>query len=746
MLTQTGAKLMDFGLAKSVALPAAAGSGAGPSFSALPTVAASPLTSRGSIVGTIQYMSPEQIEGREADARSDIFAFGAVLYEMVTGKRAFEGKTQISVASAILEKNPEPLATVNPTSPAALDAIIRTCLAKEPEERFASAHDIRLQLKLVPLIAEAARDEVRPPKAQLRERVLMVLAALLLFTCAWLGYARWKLAHTPLVALQSIIELQSASYGLGGGFALSPDGRRFAYGGHTESSSQVWIRALDSGEARPVIGSEGAIATLFWSPDGRQLGFFEGGKLKRVVPNTNAVAVVCDAASNAASWGADDQIVFSTQKSLMRVAAGGGVPVPATPDPPPGTRDRSPWFLPDGRHFLFVQSPDSANGGDIQVGSVDGATPRSLGIRTWLAYARYASGFLLYTTNHAVVAQAFDPESLRVQGEPQTVLETATPPDANGVSVSSTGLFAYRLAGSAGISEMMIFSRAGTAQATAIPAGHLNNPRLSPDGKRIAYDAASGTTRDIWVYDIERRVNRRVVFGESNFSDPVWSPDGKRIVVTAYTAMWASGPPLNLVTLAADGTGAEEKLLESPGAVWARSWSRDGRFIFFDIGGANRLSLGGGIFALPTSGDRKPVPLVSGNVLARSGQISSDGRWLAYSANESGHEEIYIQPFPNGAAKWQVSSTGGAYPRWRGDGRELYFIDGSNKIAVAQIGYEGQQVKVGAIQELFAVRPRSLGGNPLDVTRDGKLFVVNSEREQESYRVNLIANWPARLQ
>jgi len=786
MLTTTGAKLMDFGLARTahpIALTSttlgataevsflpgapveASQSAKGtPASASVPQDAstathsvpprAAPLTVVGTVVGTVQYMSPEQVDGKQLTPASDIFAFGAVLYEMVTGHCAFQGITPLSVASAILEKQPEPVFVSQPSTPASLEVIIRTCLAKSQDERYASAHDVRLQLKLVSLTDLAHDASPQGTPSTLRERALVtglaLALALALIAAGWLGYARWRQKPATRPVVESTLQLPQFSLGETFGYtsrenvsslALSPDSQYIAFTvGASSAERRLWVRPLRVPRAYALPGTEGAIGA-FWSPDGRFLAFFSAGQLKKVGISGGVVSQICQAQPYGGAWGPNGTIIFAggPGEPLNQVSAAGGDPRPI-----PGTTNGiRPFFLPDGRHFLYVDWSNSSAESGVRAGSNDGRAPVDLGIRT-AARAVYASGYIIYASGTQLLAQRFDAAAARILGGPQVLVEGGQPYFAvsSPFTVSENGLFAFRLSGGNGTEELQLHARDGHPEPSGIAPGYNNNPRFSPDGTRVAYDLVSGQNRDIWIFDLERRVNTRFTFGGGDFSDAVWSPDGKRIAF----AVGGGGDKARIMAKALDG-GAEEMLVETPGMVWARSWSPDGRYLFLDYYTRTKEGyLRRSIQAMDLV-DKKTVNLAPDDRFdRRTPIISPDGRWLAYVSNVSGREEVYMQTFPGNGNRVQVSSAGGIMPRWRGDGREIYFITGNLKVAAVEITPKGDTVQLGPLRELFPVSPLYPGGNPLDVTRDGKLFVVDTIREGDTVPITLISNWDAGLQ
>ena len=755
MLTQTGAKLMDFGLAWTshpeqpaprISPAAEASPDAPTAMIAAPAPVAAPLTAYGAVVGTVQYISPEQIEGKPADARSDIFSLGAVLYEMATGRRAFDGTSAMSVANAILEKTPEPITTMQPGLPAALDVIVRTCLAKDPEERYASAHDVKLQLKLAGESQPQAEGTGANSGARVREWLLAGALVVTVAMAGWLGYGRWRQTQTPRQVVESSLELPGyALSGAGGAapqmailsLALSPDGQYLAFKGKGPGGgSQIWMRPLRTSAAYPLPGTDGGNAP-FWSPDGHSLAFFANGQLKRVALSGGVVSAVCFTAAYSGAWGANDTIVLggAPNSPLLRVAAAGGQPEPIA-----GTSNGTgPFFLPDGRHFLYVEANEIGMQVRAKVGAVDGSAPVDLGIRV-SSRVVYAPGYLVYTTGTRLVAQRFDAQRLRTMEPPRVLVESGQGyfAAASPFTASQNGLLAYSVLGGSGGEEIELFTAEGRMRPSGIPAGFVNNPRLSPDGKRIAYDLLTGGNRDIWVFDLERQVNTRLTPGDGTYSDPLWTPDGKKI---AYTVWSQKG--YTLAARPATG-GPQESLFETPRLMWARSWSADGRYLFVDsITRESDSTLVRGIQALDLNEKRLIALVPDDKFYRRAAEISPDGRWLAYVSNESGREDVYVQSFPGNANRVQISSGGGVMPRWRGDGRELYYIAGDQKVVAVEIRTAGDRIEPGKARELFAVNPLYPGGNPLDVTRDGNLFVVATVQPGQEAPVRLISNWDA---
>ena len=525
MLTKSGAKLMDFGLAKgAVSQPST-------NASALTAMTAAPLTQQGMIVGTFQYMSPEQLQGQEADARSDIFALGAVLYEMITGKRAFQGKTQISVLSAILEKNPEPITASRPMSPLALDYAVRTCLAKDPEERFQAAHDVKLQLKW---IAAGTPQVATPAVRSNRERWAWISGVAILLAALLTVYFR-AAPNVPRPTLSYILapEQTSLAY-FTGPVTVSHDGRTLAFVATTSVGKDVvWVRPLDASEARALAGTEGA-SSPFWSADDRLIGFFAGGKLKTIEAVGGPVVTICDApGARGGTWNQNGVILFATTWSgIYRVPSSGGTPAEVTkPDASHGeTSHRWPYFLPDGQHFLYFAGV-SAEVASIHVAALDSGDTKLLFPAR--SNAAYTSGHVLYVRDRMLMAQAFDEKKLQLKGQAFPVAGQVLYDQLlwRGVfSCSSNGILVYQGATNGADSRLIMFDRAGKEIKTVGAPGDLSAHSISPDGQRLVVAVLDSSVANykLWIYDLFREKQTRLTFGTNRDSYPIWAPDGSR--------------------------------------------------------------------------------------------------------------------------------------------------------------------------------------------------------------------------
>jgi eukaryotic-like serine/threonine-protein kinase len=755
MLTQSGAKLMDFGLAKPIGIAGASSSSATspPSFTAAVTLTSptplSPLTTAGTIIGTIQYMSPEQIEGKEADARSDIFAFGAVLYEMSVGKRPFEGKSQISMASSILEKDPEPVSTLKPQIPPAFDHVVMTCLQKNPEDRYLAAHDIKLELEWIATDKPApVSPALKPAPSKQRERIFWTAA--LVIALALGAIAGLSLHHkTPALSIRTVINApEKTTLNLTGDSAgppvLSPDGQSIAFAASSpDGKTTLWVRPVNSLEAHQLPGTENAIFP-FWSPDSRSLAFFAEGKLKTTEIDNGSIQVVADAPfGRGGAWSPSGTILFSpnTQEALLRVSAtGGGAPSTATQlDRPQHTSHRWPFFLPDGTHYVYLainHDPSKSANNMLYYASLDGRENRPLFHSQ--SNAIYARGYLLFARNDQLMAQSFDPADGTVKGEPQTVAKGVVNDGAT-----------WHMDASASDSDLLIFGSGGTGDwqlvwfdrssrqiapvADKLPG--LQTARISPQGDRIALTLDIGTM-DIWVLDLARGVRTRLTFGPIQNNSPVWSPDGKWIAFVSDRNGHA-----NLMRKPSDGSGAEEILYTGTQLITATDWSRDGKFLIYSLGNVGNAD----IWALPLQGERTPSLVVphAGNAGADRASLSPDGRWLAYMSNESGTMQVYVVAFGGGQGKWQVSVNGGAAARWSKDGKELYYLDPTYNLFAVPVKEVGDALQFGAAQQLISnwSAPQVF----YDVSPDGKRVLLDRIAQQVNQSVTVVTNFTATL-
>ncbi|MEI6669877.1 MAG: protein kinase [Acidobacteriota bacterium] len=749
MLTKTGAKLLDFGVAK--LRPTAPGAVA--RMTAAPTTGP-PLTGQGTILGTLHYMAPEQLEGKEVDARADIFSFGALVYEMVTGKKTFDGTSPASVIGAILKDEPPAMSAAQPVSPAMLDRTIMTCLAKNPDDRWQTASDLRRELTW---IGQSGGADVGPRVSAagvgLRARTGWVAAAILavLFVCASaLATALWSRTPTgdePPMRFRFDLPATAKSGGNGWNPRVSPDGRQIVFAATTgDGKTLLWVRALDSLTARSLPGTDGADMP-FWSPDSRSIGFGAGGKIKRISPSGGIPETVCDVGLDlrGSAWNADGVIVFGTaggEGGLSRVAASGGTPVSVTTlDKSHGENShRWPEFLPDGRHFLFTVRSEQPEYHGIYVGSIDSPVrKRVIGALSNVGIA--PPDFLIFYRDGNLFSQRFDPGALDVVGDPALVaqgvaytLGTA----AAAFSVSNSGLLIYSSAFDTPGRALAWMDRRGRQLALA---GEGYAPAISPDGSRVAalrIDPRTGTS-DVWVVDGARGVDTAVTRHPAYDEDPVWSPDGTRLVFASQR----EGP--KKIYEKSVGSGIPEtRILDSTTNNRPMDWTADGRFIVYlsQMSGSGMV-----LWALPMAGDRQPVSIVGSGVAASQGHVSKDSRWIAYSSNESGRSEIYVQAFPAGAKAWTISSAGGSDPRWRRDGKELFYLASDGKLmAVSVAAAQTSTPQFGAPVALFdtGMSDAQRAGPLYDVSPDGQRFILPVGADR-ALPITVVVNWRAAL-
>jgi hypothetical protein len=602
MLTKSGTKLLDFGLAKLAqeAVPATPES-------QLPTMK-SGITGEGTILGTLQYMAPEQVEAKEVDARTDIFAFGAVVYEMATGRKAFEGKTQASLIAKILEIDPPPISSLQPMTPPALDRVVKKCLAKEPEKRWQAASDVCDELQW---IAEGgSQTGMTAPVAASRKsllgdaRLAWVHAAVFFLAVLALGYFVYsrpapQQAHAVRFALflpenWSLAGTGAVTTGATAPVIISPDGQQIAFVAvNAEGKTLLWVRALDALAAQSLAGTEGASAP-FWSPDSRTLGFFAGGKLKKIDVSGGPPITLCDAADNrGGTWNQDGLILFAptNTSALQKVSASGGVPAPATVLGQGELGHIRPSFLPDGRHFLYSTiAPRAGLGGPIYLGSLD-SSERKVLFNANSANAGYSQGYILFLRDTTLVAQPFDPRRLVLAGDAFPIAErirtsTSSQPYAY-FSVSENGSLVYQTGAETANSQLLWFDRTGKQTGALGDPAIYNAPELSSDGKRASVSIAddSGKGADVWVYDVARGLRTRFTFGPSQAYEAIWSPDGSRIVFSSRRK-----GSVDLYQKDSSGAGNEEILLESNVDKYPDSWSPDGKFLLYDTLGSSRTT------------------------------------------------------------------------------------------------------------------------------------------------------------
>jgi eukaryotic-like serine/threonine-protein kinase len=748
MLTKAGTKLLDFGLAKlkqevAPAIPD----------SQLPTVKDA-MTAEGTILGTLQYMAPEQVEAKEVDARTDIFAFGAVVYEMATGRKAFEGKTSASVMAAILKDEPPAMSSLQPMTPPALDRVVRKCLAKEPEKRWQAASDVCDELKW---IAEGGSQIGMPAPVAVKgirslgPQALMLSLGIFLLGIVVSGLAIWYLkpapTHPPKPVSRFTITLppgqQLAGLESGLALALSPDGTHLAYVARQGGVQQIYLRAMDSLAANPLPGTEGG-TTPFFSADSQWVGFFAGGRLKKVSVTGGAMldfGIVGATTGAGASWGGQGIIAIAPggASALLQVPDAGGAVQPLAHFEKGDVTHRWPEFLPGGRAVLFTAGRSGITFSNAQIAAQSVGAGERRDLVQAASNPRYAlSGHLVYAQGGNLLAILFDPQRLAVTGAATPVVGGVLQSPTTGAaqySISAAGSLVYVPGGIQGTQSRLAWvSRNGTEQVLAAPPHSYRFPRLSPDGRRVAVSIIEQESQT-WLYDLSRETLSRFTFEGSQNYNPVWTPDGKRVAFESNN----SGP-LNIFWQLADGSGGLERLTTSPYINAPVSWSPDGHLLAF---GEINTTTGQNMWILRMN-DRKVLPFHRTGPNENQPRFSPDGRWLAYISDESGGVEVYVQPYPGPGGKWQISTEGGTEPVWNQNGRELFYRSGDKMMAVeitTQPGFSASTPRM-LFEGRYEQPPVPI--HNFDVSPDGQHFLMLKPVEQEQAaptQINVVLNW-----
>jgi eukaryotic-like serine/threonine-protein kinase len=771
MLTKSGAKLMDFGLAKSTVAVAVPNSSM---TSPLGTpVSGQPLTQAGAIIGTFQYMSPEQVEGKEADARSDIFSLGTVLYEMATAHRAFDSKTMAGVMAGILEREPAPISSVQPSSPLMLDRLVKTCLAKDPDERWQTAHDVKLQLQSMREVgsqfsaaasaattaaaAEAASTAAAVQSRRNRHRTLLILGTALVtaVVAGALGY----LAHPakPETKLNATItlppSLQIEPFNVS--FAFSPEGERIAFAGINEKgTSSLYVRRLDTDSPQLLAGTEGG-ASPFWSPDGHSLGFFADKKLKRIDVTSGSVAIICDApAGRGGTWNSSGVILFapSNQTGLFTVSASGGSTTQVTTieDTAKGGTDRVPYFLPDGKHALFIRSGlQFTMPGTIYV--LDLASKKVDKLVESDSEAQYAEpGYLLFSRDGNLLAQAFSASSLKLSGEPIVVAQQVALNAyrrASQFAVSSTGMLLYAPDAGVSMKQLTWFNLEDGSEA-----GKLGEPnrflwfRLSPDDKRAVAAIADGKSssigsgKSIWIYDLARASTTRLTFSSGAYEFPVWSGDGQSIFYVE------SRPPVPIMQKSTNGNSEAKQIFSDGMLHQINATSPDGQSLAF----STQIPRDFRIDILPLAPDSKPSTFLAQDSNARDASFSPDGKWLSYISDQTGRYELYVVPYPGPGGKWQVSKDGVIDGGWLKAPNKLAYTGADSKLYVVDVDTKGGAFDIVKTRNVlgghaFPTGPGFLSTQYL-ITADTKRIILPKViKDDAPSSLTLVTNWTADL-
>ena len=738
MLTKSGSKLLDFGLSKVREVAKTRNVG-------LTASLTRDLTNPGTILGTFEYMSPEQLEAKEVDARSDIFSFGAVLHETLTGRKAFEGSSQASLIASILTAQPPPVSSVQSLSPPALDHVVRTCLAKDPDERWQSAGDLMRELKW---ITEAESTAARAATESLRGGLLPWLVAaattLAAATVSWLHFR--ERPPEPQRSIRFTIPTEAR---LPSQVQISPDGTKVAFvGQNADGKFMLWVRPLDKADARTLPGTEGA-ELPFWSPDSRQIAFYDPyDHLKRIDAAGGQPQIIGESyAGTGGDWSQDGTILFarSLTSGIYRISAAGGAPVQVTRT---GASQRVihafPTFLPDDRHFLYLETidplgPRRSSPESIFVGSLDSTETKSIVATNFnAAFSAKAPGHLLFVRDDALMAQEMDPTSFQLRGEAvriEDALSLDVPHRTADFSVSKNGILAVNTA--VNQHELVWLDRAGNRLSAGIPATKYGHPTLSPDGREALFSGPDPKTmtQKLWNLDVERG---EVSLFDNDGDVSVFFPDGN----AALFACKIDDKPV-FCRKARGGAGRAELFWDSGGTKSPMDFSPDGRFLSY-IDTARHREL----WILPLTGERHPYRFYPGDHVERHGIFSPDGKWIAYTCNETGDYELYVQPFPATGTKFKVSVHGGAQPRWRGDGKELFYRTPDGKMMAVSIKTSGG-FEAGAPHVLFPASTDPLYPSlaiPYAVSKDGQRFLVNMAKdESRASPITIITNWTAAL-
>ncbi|MGC2421096.1 MAG: protein kinase [Candidatus Acidiferrales bacterium] len=731
-------KVLDFGLAKALASAQEA------DLSQAVTVKDGG-HEEGIVLGTPAYMSPEQARGRPVDKRTDIWSFGCVLYEMLSGHKAFDCASVAEVLAAMLAHEPD-WAALPKATPAGVRTLVRRCLVKEQRQRLRDIGDARLAIE----------------EAQSGEGDAAQAGAGLEGAARWRRAAPWALAGTTILfgALAAYFLLQprragdvmrfsisapeNTSFDPSGNLSLSPDGRKLAFvtADQPGRPRELWVRSFDSLEAQPMPGTEGAILP-FWSPDSRTIGFFTlDGKLEKAPISGGPPQMLCDAYDGyGGTWNADGVILFASDSKLYRVFGGGGTPTLVSA-PDAGHQERLytyPQFLPDGRHFIFYVYPQrEAASGYVEAGSLD--SPKTERLFESASNALYAPpGYLFYIRQGTLMAQAFDANGFKFTGPAVPVGTGVGFSGGYGFfSVSEGGALAFQTASGGFISQMAWYNSKGEQLETVGEPGPYSSPALN--GTRIAVSVGEHGARDIWVYDMKRGTESRLTASSADNLNPLWSADGSRIVFTSTRG----GGQYDIYEQAANGLGTAEPILVSRDqSKVVDDVAPDGRYVIYDTaGGVNSTEL----WVLPLTGERKPFPFVQGSFGAREARFSPNGRYVAYASNETGRHEIYVQTFPEPLGKWQISTTGGIEPTWRGDGKGLFYLNPDNKVMAVEVNTDSANFQAGIPKPLFQTQLITgyLWRNRYVVSADGQQFLMLVPTgESAAAPITVVLNWPA---
>jgi eukaryotic-like serine/threonine-protein kinase len=729
-------KILDFGLAKTAGdFAATATARANPTMS--PTMSLA-MTQAGMILGTAAYMSPEQARGKPVDKRADIWAFGVVFYELLTGRQLFGGGETVTDTLASVVKDAPNLKTLPSGTPPYIRVLLERCLRKDVNTRLRDIGEARIALENPS--PETAGQAAAVPAAP--RRLPWILAAVFALTTLasvvlWLR----RPAEEARTLRLSVLPPEKSSFVENSLPAVSPDGRHLAFAAGSENKPQLWIRDLQTLEARPLPGTDGGFDP-FWSPDSRSVAFFTVGKLETVAIGGGPAVTLCDAPNGrGGSWNQNDVIVFTPAfgNPLSRIPAAGGTVTPVTAlDQAAGeTSHRFPWFLPDGRHFLYTARNANPDKTVIYVGDLESKERRLLfAASSNVVYT--LPGYLLFMRDRTVMAQAFDTAALRTTGDPFPAVEQVDYVQANiqaQFAVSQTGVLAYYAGGSVLNAQLNWVDRAGKPLGTVGPPGTMLSPSISPDGDTVAVDRLDVRTGtfDIWLHDLAHGADSRFTVDPAHDRSPIWSADSARIIFSSNRT-----GKYGLYQKSANGTAQEALLYESTDPIYPTDWSRDGRIALFECVSPRT---GYDLWVLSLSGEPRPVPFLQTEFRERNARLSPDGRWVAYDSDETGGYEVYVQAFPGKEGKWPISSKSGTRPAWSRDGKELFYIAGDNKLMAVDVK-GGVKFEHGVPKALFEARTPPDAS--FDVAPDGKRFLMVSALSHDANPpMTVVINWQA---
>ncbi|HUP66567.1 MAG TPA: protein kinase [Thermoanaerobaculia bacterium] len=731
MITKSGAKLLDFGLARSAADSPVQG------LTEMPTQAR-PLTAEGTILGTFQYMAPEQLEGLEADARTDIFALGALVYEMSTGQRAFQGSSKTSLIAAIVAQHPEPISSVTKMTPPALDHVVNRCLEKDPDDRWQSAHDVASELRWISEAgSQAGVARTLTVRRRNRERIAWTLAALTAAGAITAGGLLLARSDPPRQLIESSIDLPDGMRlaQLTGSISISPDATTAAFvssqsgtGGQT-----LWLRPLSSDTFRQLTGTENA-SRPFWSADSRKIGFFADGKLKVVDTQGGTVTILCEAsAGRGGAWMRDGTIIVAldTRGPLFSLRAEGGAPEPLTRLRPGDKAHLLPIVLPDGNNFLFaINHEEVGRSGIYQSSLEEPETILPVAPGSW-EVASVAPDILLLQRENSLLAQRHDSRRAQLVGNAVTVTDRFLL-----FAAAADGTLLLKRNPNLVLSQLVWVDRLGREEEELAPPALFFSPRLSRDERRLAVDISDPLygSGDIWIFDLPRGSATRLTYDNANESSPQWSPDDRQVYYAGYAGAG------NIFEVPAGGTGEPQTLVADERDKRPTDVSSDGQWIVFDSYGT-----GGDDIWVWSASEKAHRAWLATPFREKGARFSPDGKWIAYQSDESGRWEIYVRAFPDSDRKWMLSSNGGIMPVWSGDGKELFYVSPDDKMNAVTIT-PGSELDAAAPEPLFDAPLRFHGNTQYEVTSDGRRFLLNRRVEESADEsITLLQNWQIRL-